>query len=165
MLPVVAGARETRRQILLYTLLLAPLGVAPWLLGYAGLSYGIVALATGAIMIALALRVRGEEDRAQPQASSCSASRSFISSCCSPCCCSTARPRGCPATVQHDADARNDERRHERAEAAAWHQADRAAVACAPRRSIAIAVSLGVLVVLFYVMTLVKGPGVLVRPL
>ena len=32
-------------------------------------------------------------------------------------------------------------------------------------RSIAIAVSLGVLVVLFYVMTLVKGPGVLVRPL
>ncbi len=32
-------------------------------------------------------------------------------------------------------------------------------------RSIAIAVSLGVLVALFYVMTLVKGPGVLVRPL
>jgi protoheme IX farnesyltransferase len=64
MLPVVAGARETRRQILLHTLLLAPLGVAPWLLGYAGLSYGIVALATGAIMIALALRVRAEEDRA-----------------------------------------------------------------------------------------------------
>ena len=32
-------------------------------------------------------------------------------------------------------------------------------------RSIAIAVSLGVLVVLFYVMTLVKGPGVLMRPL
>jgi protoheme IX farnesyltransferase len=64
MLPVVAGARETRRQILLHTLLLAPLGVAPWLLGYAGLSYGIVALATGAIMIALALRVRVEEDRA-----------------------------------------------------------------------------------------------------
>ena len=64
MLPVVAGARETRRQILLYTLLLAPLGVAPWLLGYAGLSYGVVALATGATMIALALRVRVEEDRA-----------------------------------------------------------------------------------------------------
>ncbi len=32
-------------------------------------------------------------------------------------------------------------------------------------RSIAIAVSLVVLVVLFYVMTLVKGPMVLVRPL
>jgi protoheme IX farnesyltransferase len=64
MLPVVAGARETRRQILLYTLLLAPLGVTPWLLGYAGLSYGIVALAAGAIMIALALRVHAEEERA-----------------------------------------------------------------------------------------------------
>ena len=36
MLPVVAGEPETRRQILLYTLLLAPLGVAPWLLGYTG---------------------------------------------------------------------------------------------------------------------------------
>jgi len=32
-------------------------------------------------------------------------------------------------------------------------------------RSIAIAVSLGALVVLFYIVTLVKGPGVLVRPL
>ncbi len=32
-------------------------------------------------------------------------------------------------------------------------------------RSIAIAVSLAVLVVLFYVMTLVKGPMVLIRPM
>jgi hypothetical protein len=32
-------------------------------------------------------------------------------------------------------------------------------------RSIAIAVSLGVLVVLFYIVTLVKGPAVLVWPL
>ena len=32
-------------------------------------------------------------------------------------------------------------------------------------RSIAIAVSLGLLVILFYIVTLVKGPGVLVRPL
>jgi len=31
-------------------------------------------------------------------------------------------------------------------------------------RSIAIAVSLGVLAVLFYIVTLVKGPAVLVRP-
>src|ERR1700734_2450823 len=60
MLPVVAGDRETRRQILIYTLLLAPLGVTPWLLGYAGPTYGIAATAVGAIMIALALRVRAE---------------------------------------------------------------------------------------------------------
>jgi len=32
-------------------------------------------------------------------------------------------------------------------------------------RSIAIALSLGVLVILFYVVTLVKGPAVLIRPL
>ena len=32
-------------------------------------------------------------------------------------------------------------------------------------RSIAIAVSLAVLVVLFYVMTLVKGPMILIRPM
>jgi hypothetical protein len=32
-------------------------------------------------------------------------------------------------------------------------------------RSIAIALALGALVILFYIITLVKGPGVLVRPL
>jgi protoheme IX farnesyltransferase len=60
MLPVVAGDQETRRQILIYTLILAPLGATPWFLGYAGPLYGVAALATGAVMIALALRVRGE---------------------------------------------------------------------------------------------------------
>src|SRR5271170_7071379 len=60
MLPVVAGAAETRRQILLYTLLLAPLGAAPWLLGYAGAIYGIVAVAAGAATVALALRLHRE---------------------------------------------------------------------------------------------------------
>jgi heme o synthase len=69
MLPVVAGAAETRRQILLYTLLLAPLGLAPWLLGYAGLPYGLAALTTGAVMIALALRVRVETSAAKHAAS------------------------------------------------------------------------------------------------
>ncbi len=60
MLPVVAGVHETRRQIWLYTLLLAPLGVVPWLLGYTGLIYGIASLVLGAGMLALALRVRRE---------------------------------------------------------------------------------------------------------
>jgi len=60
MLPVVAGERETRRQILLYALILAPLGAAPWLLGYAGARYGVVALVAGAAMIAFALRLRAE---------------------------------------------------------------------------------------------------------
>jgi heme o synthase len=60
MLPVVAGAEETRRQIFRYTLVLAPVGVAPWLLGYVGALYGITAVLVGAAMIALAIRVRGE---------------------------------------------------------------------------------------------------------
>jgi|SRR5689334_22454666 len=60
MLPVVAGATETRRQILAYTLVLAPIGIAPWLLGFAGAAYGITAVLTGTAMIALAIRVRRE---------------------------------------------------------------------------------------------------------
>jgi protoheme IX farnesyltransferase len=57
MLPVVAGLRETRRQIMIYSLLLVPVGAAPWLLGYAGLAYGATALAAGAAMVGFAWRV------------------------------------------------------------------------------------------------------------
>jgi heme o synthase len=60
MLPVVAGQAETRRQIFRYTLVLAPVGVAPWVLGYAGAVYGIAAVLAGGAMVALAIRVRGE---------------------------------------------------------------------------------------------------------
>jgi protoheme IX farnesyltransferase len=67
MLPVVAGRSETQRQILIYTLVLAPLGAAPWLLGFAGSAYGAVAVATGGIMILLALRLRGQQGAAQEQ--------------------------------------------------------------------------------------------------
>jgi heme o synthase len=57
MLPVVAGHKEARRQILLYSLVLAPLGVTPWLLGYAGLAYGVTAMVGGVAFVALAWRV------------------------------------------------------------------------------------------------------------
>ncbi len=57
MLPVVSGARETRRQILLYTLLLVPVSIAPWALGFAGLIYGVAALALGAVFLWKAVRV------------------------------------------------------------------------------------------------------------
>jgi protoheme IX farnesyltransferase len=60
MLPVVAGELETRRQILRYALVLVPLGIALWPLGYAGPLYGIAAIVIGAAMITLALRVRRE---------------------------------------------------------------------------------------------------------
>jgi protoheme IX farnesyltransferase len=57
MMPVVAGAAETRRQIVLYSVLLAPVGALPWLFGYAGLLYGLTAIAGGVMMIAFALKL------------------------------------------------------------------------------------------------------------
>ena len=48
MMPNVAGAASTRRQIFAYALLLAPVGVLPWYLGYAGAAYGAVAALLGA---------------------------------------------------------------------------------------------------------------------
>jgi heme o synthase len=48
MLPVVAGAKETRKQIVIYTLLLVPLSLAPWLIGFSGLVYGLSAIVLGA---------------------------------------------------------------------------------------------------------------------
>jgi len=47
MLPVTHGARETRRQIFIYTMLLVPLTLVPWELGLAGNLYGISALVLG----------------------------------------------------------------------------------------------------------------------
>jgi protoheme IX farnesyltransferase len=47
MLPVVAGARETRRQVVIYTWLLAPLTLAPVLIGFSGWLYGTAALLLG----------------------------------------------------------------------------------------------------------------------
>src|SRR5437764_11116325 len=54
MLPVVAGPDETRKQILIYSLVLAPVGLSPTLFGFAGIAYGAVALICGAMMIAFA---------------------------------------------------------------------------------------------------------------
>jgi protoheme IX farnesyltransferase len=57
MLPVVAGAKETRKQIVIYTLLLVPLSLAPWLLGSSGLVYGLSATALGVGFIVSVWRV------------------------------------------------------------------------------------------------------------
>ncbi len=57
MMPVVAGERETRRQILLYTVILAPLGMAPWLIGMASWAYGAVAAGLGAVFLGLAVAI------------------------------------------------------------------------------------------------------------
>jgi heme o synthase len=57
MLPVVAGARETKRQMLIYTLVLTPAALAPTLLGAVGWFYGAVALALSVVFIAHAVAV------------------------------------------------------------------------------------------------------------
>jgi protoheme IX farnesyltransferase len=62
MLPVVAGAEETRRKILLYSIGLVPIGAAPWIFGYAQTIYGVTALLAGVLMVTLAWRVRNERD-------------------------------------------------------------------------------------------------------
>jgi heme o synthase len=65
MLPVVAGEVATRRQILLYTLVLVPVGIAPWMLGYAGMLYGLISAVTGGIMLLLAVQVFRERAPAE----------------------------------------------------------------------------------------------------
>jgi len=65
MLPVVSGDASTRRQIMLYTLILVPLGVAPWAFGYTGALYGVTAIVTGAIMVVLGWQVFRESRPAE----------------------------------------------------------------------------------------------------
>jgi heme o synthase len=62
MLPVVAGEHETRRQILIYSALMAPLGVAPVLFGVGGWIYGLVAAALGGFFLLSAWQVWRAED-------------------------------------------------------------------------------------------------------
>ncbi len=69
MLPVVAGAEETRRQIWIYSLLLVPLTLAPVAIGIASWIYALGALGLGGLFLALAWRVRraGDADARPPR--------------------------------------------------------------------------------------------------
>jgi protoheme IX farnesyltransferase len=64
MMPNVVGDASTRGQILVYTLAIAPVAVAPWALGFAGPVYGVVSALLSLQFIRLALRLRrvGEAD-------------------------------------------------------------------------------------------------------
>lgn len=57
MMPNVCGARSTRRQIFIYSLMLAPIGVLPWILGFASAAYGLVAIFLGAGFVWYAYQV------------------------------------------------------------------------------------------------------------
>ena len=66
MMPVVAGAARTKREIVIYSVILAVVAAAaPPVLGFATPAYGIVAAALGAVFIALAWQVyrMPEDDR------------------------------------------------------------------------------------------------------
>jgi protoheme IX farnesyltransferase len=60
MLPVVRGARETTRQILVYAFVLVAVTVVPVLWGPLGVTYLVAALALGGAFVWLALRLRRE---------------------------------------------------------------------------------------------------------
>ncbi len=64
MLPVVAGEPETRKQILIYAVLLAPLAVAPSFIGMASIGYGIFSAGLALNFIRLSWRLMRAPDDA-----------------------------------------------------------------------------------------------------
>ena len=71
MLPVVAGEKATRQQILIYAVVLAPIALAPWFIGGAGVVYGVAAALLSAAFVVLSaqvgLRRSAPEDRMLPE--------------------------------------------------------------------------------------------------
>ncbi|PTD24289.1 protoheme IX farnesyltransferase [Sphingomonas fennica] len=65
MLPVVAGTRTTRAQILLYTLPMVAAAVAPWPLGLTGAIYGLAAVALSGLFLLLSARVAFSQEADQ----------------------------------------------------------------------------------------------------
>jgi heme o synthase len=68
MLPVVAGRGATARQILIYSGLLVLASELPWVLGFSGTMYGVIAAICGALFLLLALQLNRstETDRRAP---------------------------------------------------------------------------------------------------
>jgi len=65
MLPVVAGPDATRLQILLYTLVLVAVAIAPWPLGYFDAIYGVTSSILGVAMLVLAIEVYRRRERGE----------------------------------------------------------------------------------------------------
>ena len=57
MLPVTAGADETRKQILIYSIFLMGAGILPFVIGMSGIAYGILSVIMGALFLAFAIRL------------------------------------------------------------------------------------------------------------
>ena len=68
MLPVVSGVLETKKQILLYTVLLLPVSLVPWMIGTASMAWGVLAAGLGLVFIAFSVKVWFDDtDRAPRQ--------------------------------------------------------------------------------------------------
>ena len=63
MMPVARGEVETRRQIVLYTVLLVVLTLLPCVFGMFGLVYGVAAVGLGAAFMTLSVRLQRRADR------------------------------------------------------------------------------------------------------
>ena len=61
MMPVIKGEKKTKTQMLLYTLILFPVGLAPFALGFAGWIYGAASTILGLFFIYTAVRVIKDE--------------------------------------------------------------------------------------------------------
>ena len=57
MLPVTAGVEVTRRQIAIYSVVMAVAAVGPWLLGLTGFIYGVAAAALSTVFVAMSIAV------------------------------------------------------------------------------------------------------------
>ncbi|USG62163.1 heme o synthase [Sneathiella marina] len=62
MLPVVAGREATRKQVVLYSILLFPVAIMPYFLGYAGIFYGFGATILSGLFILGAIKVFAKKD-------------------------------------------------------------------------------------------------------
>ena len=67
MLPVVAGIAETKRQILIYAVLLVPTTLAPYFIGLSGLVYLVPAILLNALFVLGALAVRRDATHRAPR--------------------------------------------------------------------------------------------------
>ncbi|MCB2084680.1 MAG: protoheme IX farnesyltransferase, partial [Sphingomonadaceae bacterium] len=71
MMPVVAGERSTRRQVLGYSVLLLATALLPWAISGTGIIYGLAALVLSGLFVALAvpvgLRQSGPDDSMKPE--------------------------------------------------------------------------------------------------
>ena len=65
MMPNVRGEKSTRRQILVYSVLLVPLAATPWFIGGTGPIYGVAALALSLAFLALSIPVAFREKQAE----------------------------------------------------------------------------------------------------